>query len=59
MIDLLNSCTLNFSADLLAYSITEGNVGSVFGIKQKTGDIYVAKTLDYETPPTVRTFLQS
>ena len=45
------SCT--FSADLLAYSITDGNIGSVFGIKQKTGDIYVAKTLDYETPPTV------
>lgn len=39
-------------ADQLAYTITEGNVNNVFGIKQKTGDIYVAKTLDYETPPT-------
>ncbi|XP_060579771.1 LOW QUALITY PROTEIN: neural-cadherin-like [Ruditapes philippinarum] len=39
-------------ADQLSYTITEGNVNNVFGIKQKTGDIYVAKTLDYETPPT-------
>ena len=28
-------------------------MGSVWGIKQKTGDIYVAKTLDYELQPTV------
>ena len=40
-------------ADQLSYSITGGNVGSVWGIKQKTGDIYVAKTLDYELQPTV------
>ncbi|WAR12271.1 CADN-like protein, partial [Mya arenaria] len=38
--------------DTLSYTITEGNLNNVFGIKQKTGDIYVAKTLDYETPPT-------
>lgn len=37
----------------MSYTITEGNVNNVFGIKQKTGDLYVAKTLDYETPPTV------
>ncbi|KAH3768189.1 hypothetical protein DPMN_169401, partial [Dreissena polymorpha] len=39
-------------ADQLMYRITEGNINNVFGIKQKTGDIYVAKMLDYETPPT-------
>ncbi|KAL4234097.1 hypothetical protein ACF0H5_005750 [Mactra antiquata] len=38
-------------ADQLSYTITEGNINNVFGIKQKTGEIYVAKTLDYETPP--------
>ncbi|KAK3581134.1 hypothetical protein CHS0354_033929 [Potamilus streckersoni] len=38
-------------ADVLAYSIIAGNVGNVFGIKQKTGDIYVAKELDYESEP--------
>ena len=45
---------LSITADTLTYTITEGNLNNVFGIKQKTGDIYVAKELDYETPPTVR-----
>ncbi|XP_061162553.1 neural-cadherin-like [Saccostrea echinata] len=38
-------------ADTLTYTITSGNTGNVFGIKSKTGDIYVAKDLDFETPP--------
>ncbi|XP_033753809.1 LOW QUALITY PROTEIN: neural-cadherin-like [Pecten maximus] len=41
------------SSDVLTYTITSGNVGNVFGIKQKTGEIYVARDLDYETPPKV------
>lgn len=41
-------------ADTLTYTITSGNTGNVFGIKSKTGDIYVAKDLDFETPPNVR-----
>lgn len=42
-----------FVADTLTYTITSGNTGNVFGIKSKTGDIYVAKDLDFETPPNV------
>ena len=53
---LLCSCV---TADQLVYTITEGNVNNVFGIKQKTGVIYVAKTLDYETPPTVRSIFST
>lgn len=43
----------SYVADTLTYTITSGNTGNVFGIKPKTGDIYVAKDLDFETPPNV------
>ncbi|XP_071177027.1 neural-cadherin-like isoform X2 [Mytilus edulis] len=36
-------------ADTLTYSITSGNTDGVFSIRGKSGDIYVARDLDYET----------
>ncbi|KAL5021610.1 hypothetical protein ScPMuIL_000765 [Solemya velum] len=41
------------SDDQLEYSILNGESSQYkFGIRLRTGDIYVAKPLDYETPPT-------
>lgn len=31
------------------YEITGGNIGGAFGIRNRTGDIFVAGSLDYET----------
>lgn len=45
---------LDFPADTLTYSITSGNTDGVFSIRGKTGDIYVARDLDYETMTHVR-----
>ncbi|KAK3086114.1 hypothetical protein FSP39_013724 [Pinctada imbricata] len=38
-------------ADTLTYTITSGNMNNIFNIKKKTGDVYVARDLDFETPP--------
>lgn len=38
-----------FTAPNIRYKITSGNVGNVFGIKDSTGEIFVARSLDYET----------
>ena len=40
------------SDDMLTYSITTGNTGSVFAIDDETGSITVAAALDHETEPT-------
>lgn len=37
------------AAPNIRYKIASGNVGNVFGIKDSTGEIFVARSLDYET----------
>lgn len=37
------------AAPNIRYKITGGNIGNVFGIKNSSGEIYVARSLDYET----------
>lgn len=38
-----------FTASRIRYEITKGNAGGAFAVKNMTGAIYVAGTLDYET----------
>lgn len=40
--------------DIFIYIIISGNIGNVFGIKFKIGDIYVVKDLDFEILLNVR-----
>lgn len=40
--------------DIFIYIIISGNIGNVFGIKLKIGDIYVVKDLDFEILLNVR-----
>lgn len=42
--------------DIFIYIIISGNIGNVFGIKLKIGDIYVVKDLDFEILLNVRFF---
>ena len=45
------------SDNRLTYSITRGNIGNVFQVVPETGEIKVARPLDYEKGPRVSYYM--